>query len=83
MKMRELIRITFVCVCAFLLAVREGRGEDVPKGLEGSLEQDVRKDSKTSPLSGTTYFNLLDKRLQASGLVVNVFYLKVFILTER
>ncbi|XP_037874706.1 mucin-4 [Bombyx mori] len=51
MKMRELIRITFVCVCAFLLAVREGRGEDVPKGLEGSLEQDVRKDSKTSPLS--------------------------------
>ncbi|XP_072941054.1 uncharacterized protein [Epargyreus clarus] len=38
-KMRELLRITLVCVCAFLLAVREGRCDE-----EGSSEVTVESE---------------------------------------
>ncbi|XP_063890270.1 cyclin-dependent kinase 12 [Helicoverpa armigera] len=55
MKMREFMRITFVCVCAFLLAVRETRCEDeVSDDEAGSLrneENDQRRDSK-GPIPG-------------------------------
>lgn len=57
MKMREFMRITLVCVCAFLLAVRETRCEDevseVEEGgaLRGEDQNEQRKDSK-GPIPG-------------------------------
>lgn len=57
MKMRQFIRITFVCVCTLLLAVRETRCEDEVSQLEdgGALrsedQNEQRKDSK-GPISG-------------------------------
>ncbi|KAJ8732356.1 hypothetical protein PYW08_015086 [Mythimna loreyi] len=57
MKMREFMRITFVCVCALLLAVRETRCEDEVSELEegGAFrsedQNEQRKDSK-SPIAG-------------------------------
>ncbi|XP_075970116.1 uncharacterized protein LOC142972743 [Anticarsia gemmatalis] len=54
MKMREFMRITVVCVCAFLLVVRETRCEDeVPETEEGTAriedQIDAKKDSKGLP----------------------------------
>ncbi|KAJ8732414.1 hypothetical protein PYW07_015013 [Mythimna separata] len=57
MKMREFMRISFVCVCALLLAVRETRCEDEVSELEdgGALrsedQNEQRKDSK-GPIPG-------------------------------
>ncbi|CAH0699647.1 unnamed protein product [Spodoptera exigua] len=57
MKMREFMRITLVCVCAFLLAVRETRCEDevseMDEGgaLRGEDQNEQRKDSK-GPIPG-------------------------------
>lgn len=49
-KMREFMRITFVCVCVFLF-VRNGRCEDpgsleVPDTVFGKSEEQDRKDGK-------------------------------------
>lgn len=60
MKMREFIKITLVCVCAFLLAVRETSCEDevseVDEGgtLRSEDQSEQRKDSK-GPIPGKEY----------------------------
>ncbi|XP_050343040.1 uncharacterized protein LOC126768779 [Nymphalis io] len=40
-KMREFIRITLVCVCAFLLTVHDGRCEDISGSSEVTLESEA------------------------------------------
>lgn len=50
MKMRELMRIIVVCVCAFLLVVSTSCEDEVPETEEGTPriedQGDQRKDSK-------------------------------------
>lgn len=64
-KMREFLRITLVFLCAFLLTVREGRGEDVTSLEEDSVPRTdggERKDGKAGLLPGTYVLSINKSR---------------------
>jgi hypothetical protein len=64
-KMREVVRITLVCLCAFLV-VREGRCDNVDPGVdEGDLvraddQPDSRKDAKAGFIPGKLHVHCDD-----------------------